>query len=93
MGTPQTQPWDAAAHLRTEEDIVAYLDAVLAESDPELILAALRDVARAKGKAAGAGDPGLLPEATSNNDPGLGSVFRVLDALGLRLHVTHASRT
>lgn len=52
MGATQTQTWDAVAYLRTEEDIVAYLDAVLAENDSELTVAALRDIARAQGKLA-----------------------------------------
>ena len=52
MGATQTRPWDAVDHLRTEEDMIAYLDAVLAESDPQLMIAALHDIARAQGKAA-----------------------------------------
>lgn len=52
MGTTQTRPRDAVDHLRTEEDMIAYLDAVLAESDPQLMIAALHDIARAQGKAA-----------------------------------------
>ena len=50
MAAIQTQPWDAATHLRTEEDVIAYLDAVLAEDDPELTVAALGDIPRAQGK-------------------------------------------
>ena len=49
VGPTQTQPWDAAEHLKTEEDMVAYLDAALEEHDPRLIAAALGDIARAKG--------------------------------------------
>lgn len=45
----QTQEWDPATHLQTEEDMIAYLDAVQAEDDPELMVAALSDVARAQG--------------------------------------------
>lgn len=45
----QTQKWDAATYLRTEEDIIAYLDAVQAKDDSELMVAALSDVARAQG--------------------------------------------
>ena len=52
MGTTQTRPWDAVDHLRTEEDMIAYLDAVLAESDPQLMIAARHDISRAQGKAA-----------------------------------------
>ena len=52
MAAIQTQPWDAATHLRTEEDMIAYLDAVLAENDPVLNAAALSDVSRAQDRSA-----------------------------------------
>ncbi len=49
--TMETRPWDAAATLETKEDIAAYLDAILEDGDPELLKAALGDIARAKGMA------------------------------------------
>ena len=49
MGTTQTRTWHAAAYLRTEEDMIAYLDAVLAENDSDLTVAALSDIASALG--------------------------------------------
>jgi probable addiction module antidote protein len=45
----KTIPWDAADSLETREDIAAYLDAVLADGDPDFLKAALGDIARAKG--------------------------------------------
>ena len=45
----KTIPWDAADHLTSAESIAAYLDAALEDGDPDLIRAALGDVARAKG--------------------------------------------
>ena len=94
MRTIRTQPWDAAAHLRTEEDMIAYLDAVLAESDPELAIAALNDIARAQGKPAVVADT-LLTSKVARSSPSsdLEAVLRALDELGLRFHVTPASRT
>jgi probable addiction module antidote protein len=44
----ETIPWDAADSLETREDIAAYLDAVLEDGDPDLLKAALGDIARAK---------------------------------------------
>ncbi len=41
--------WDAADHLRTEDDMIAYLDAALEERDLGLIAAVLGGIARAKG--------------------------------------------
>lgn len=44
-----TQRRDAADHLETKENIIAYLGAVLEDGDPALISAALGDIARSKG--------------------------------------------
>ena len=94
MGTTQTRPWDAVDHLRTEEDMIVYLDAVLAESDPQLMIAALHDIARAQGKAAVAA-AGLVSEGhrdgtPASKSPEFGTVLKVMDALGPSLHVTFA---
>ena len=45
----KTRLWNAADTLETKEDIAAYLDAVLEDGDPDLLKAALGDIARAKG--------------------------------------------
>ena len=45
----KTRRWDAADTLKTKRDIAAYLDAVLADGDPDLLKVALGDVARSKG--------------------------------------------
>src|SRR5438046_647284 len=60
----KTRRWDAADTLKTKEDIAAYLDAVLEDGDPDLLKAALGDIARAKGmtelaRAAGLGRANL----------------------------------
>lgn len=47
--TIKTHPWDAAAHLETEEGMTAYLNVALEEGDQALIVAVLGDIARAKG--------------------------------------------
>jgi len=44
-----TRPFDAAAYLTTGADVAAYLDTVLEENDPNLLTAALGDIARAQG--------------------------------------------
>ena len=49
MATIQTYPWDAADHLKTKEDIAAYLEAALEDGDPSLVVAALGDIARETG--------------------------------------------
>ena len=45
----KTRPWDAADYLQDELDIAAYLDAAFEDGDPQLIAAALGDVARSHG--------------------------------------------
>jgi probable addiction module antidote protein len=41
--------WDIQDHLKTDEDILGYLEAALEEDDIELILHVLCDIAKAKG--------------------------------------------
>lgn len=48
MNKLETYPWDAAEYLETQEDIAAYLEAVLEDGDPALVLAVLGDIARSK---------------------------------------------
>ena len=49
MARTKTKPFDAADYLKTEDDMVAYLEAALEEDDPRVVAAALGDIARAKG--------------------------------------------
>jgi probable addiction module antidote protein len=52
-----TRLWDAAEHLKSDENIGAYLDAALAEGDPALVAAVLDDIARARGMTQSARTP------------------------------------
>jgi probable addiction module antidote protein len=84
--------WDAAGTLETKEDIAAYLDAVLEDGDPDLLNAALGDIARAKGMteiahAAGLGRTNLYKALSPEGNPEFVTVARVLKALGLRLSI------
>ena len=63
MANHATRTWDAAEHLKTEEDMAAYLEAALEEGDSALIAAALGDIARAKGMSQVARDTGLGRES------------------------------
>ena len=58
MAKTATTPWDRADHLKTDEDMVAYLETALEEGDPALVAAALGDIARAKGMTQVARDAG-----------------------------------
>jgi probable addiction module antidote protein len=88
----ETRSWDAADSLETKEDIAAYLDAVLEDGDPELLKAALGDIARAKGmteiaRAAGLGRANLYKALSPDGNPEFVTIVRVLKTLGLRLSV------
>lgn len=41
--------FDPTEYLKDEDDMAAYLTAILAENDPALLAAALSDIARARG--------------------------------------------
>ena len=45
----ETTRWDVADHLDSVDAVLAYLEAVFEDGDPELIAAAPNDVTRAKG--------------------------------------------
>ena len=45
----KTRKWDTTDYLKTKRDVIGYLDAVLEDGDPELLKAALGDIARSKG--------------------------------------------
>ena len=49
MRKVRTRPWDAADYLKTDADMDAYLEAALEDGDPQLITAALGDIAKARG--------------------------------------------
>lgn len=90
--------YDTADHLRSEEEIVAYLEAVLEESgdDPALVTHALGNVARAYGMMRLSKDTGLTREGlykalSGNANPALGTVLKVVKAMGLQLSVKKAA--
>ncbi|MDE0032804.1 MAG: putative addiction module antidote protein [Deltaproteobacteria bacterium] len=87
------QPWDAADYLEEEEDIVAYLEAAFEDGDPQLITAALGDVARSRGMTKVASKTGLGRESlykalSADGNPAFATVLKVVQALGLRLHLS-----
>jgi len=95
MARIRTRKWDAAEHLKTDADMVAYLEAALDDGDPALVAGALGDIARAKGmsgiaRRAGLGRESLYKALSPQGNPELSTILRVVKALGLRLHATAA---
>jgi len=93
----ETTPYDVAEHLRTPEEMAAYLDAWLAEApdDAAGIARALGDIARARGMTQVAKDAGLSRESlyralSTDGNPSFATVLKVARALGLRLHAQPA---
>jgi probable addiction module antidote protein len=85
--------WDVVDHLNSEEEIVGYLNAVLEEDDQELLLAALGDVARARGmtqvsRETGLGRESLYKALSEQGNPEFATVQKVLRSLGLKLRVS-----
>ncbi len=82
--------YDTADYLKTEDDITAYLDAVMEDGDLALIAAALGDVARARNLRQLARDVGMSRQGldkvlSGEGDPSFATVVKVAQALGLRL--------
>jgi probable addiction module antidote protein len=83
-------PFDAARYLEDDEAVAEYMTAVLEEDDPDLLLAALSDVARAKGMAQVAKETGLGRESlykalAPGAKPRFDTVLKVAKALGIQL--------
>lgn len=94
MAKTTTTKYDIAEHLRTPEEMAAYLEACLeqANGDAAFIAKALGDIARAKGMAQVARDAGLSRESlykalSGERSPGFDTILKVIRALGLELHV------
>ncbi len=92
-----TSAYDVATHLRTPEEMAAYLDAWLEEApdDASGIARALGDIARAKGMSHVAKETGLSRESlyralSADGNPSFATVLKVAKALGVRLHAQPA---
>jgi probable addiction module antidote protein len=93
MNQIKVSRFDASDYLDSEETISEYINAVLEDGDPELLLAAIADVAKARGMAKVAADAGLGRESlykalAPGAKPRYDTVLKVLHALGVRLSVT-----
>ena len=93
----KTTSYDVAEHLRTPEEMAAYLDAWFEEApdDAAGIARALGDIARAKGMTQVAKDAGLSRESlyralSADGNPSFATVLKVARALGVKLHAEAA---
>ena len=86
---PKLIVFDAARYLNDDEAIAEYVTAILEANDPDLLLLALSDVARAKGMAQVAKDAGLGRESlykalAPGAKPRFETVMKVARALGVK---------
>nr|WP_244164112.1 addiction module antidote protein [Caballeronia sordidicola] len=93
MMPTKTIPYDVAEHLRTEEEMLLYIEAAFEEAgdDASFIAKALGDVARARGMTQVARDAGLSRESlykalSGDRSPDFSTLLKVMRALGIRLH-------
>jgi probable addiction module antidote protein len=93
MAKTKTSKYDVAEHLRTSEEMAAYLEACLEEAngDAQFVAKALGDIARAKGMSQVARDAGLSRESlykalSGERTPSFDTILKVIGALGLKLH-------
>jgi probable addiction module antidote protein len=92
-----TTRYDVAEHLRTREEMAAYLEACIEEADGDaaFIAKALGDIARAQGMTQVARDAGLSRESlykalSGDRAPAFDTILKVMGALGLKLHAEAA---
>ncbi|MRH77665.1 putative addiction module antidote protein [Spiribacter sp. C176] len=90
--------WDSAKYLENEDDVQAYLDAVLAEAsdDPAYLMHALAVIARAKNMSQLARDTGMSREGlykalSGDGNPAFATVTKIAKALGLQIRFETAA--
>ena len=96
--TLKLRKWDSAEYLKTEEDMVLYLEACMEEAgdDAAFIAKALGTIARARGMSQLAKDTGLGRESlykalSGEGNPSFATILKMTHALGFKLHV-HGQR-
>jgi probable addiction module antidote protein len=87
--------FDPARYLSDDAAIAEYMTAILEEGDPDLLLLALGDIARARGMSQIARDSGLGRESlykalSPGAKPRFDTVLKVAKALGVKFTVEPA---
>ncbi|MBI4310858.1 MAG: hypothetical protein HY681_03660 [Chloroflexi bacterium] len=91
MAKVKTTPWNILDYLKTPEDMAGHLEAAfeemaLEECDPRLVVWIVKAIAEAKGLPQIPQELGLLTQ----DPPQFATVLKVIQALGLHLHVVPA---
>jgi probable addiction module antidote protein len=93
----ETTVYRTEDYLETPEDVAAYLEAAFEDGDPQLICAALGNIARSKGmteiaRRTSRGRAGLYKALSQGGHPEFATVVDVIHALDLQLTVTPKHR-
>ena len=85
--------FDAADYLDSDEAIAEYLTAALEDANPDVFLAAVSDVAKARGmatiaKESGLGRESLYKALAPGAKPRYDTILRVLHGLGVKVSVS-----
>jgi len=88
--------YNTSDYLNSPEEVAAYIEAVLEEDDPALLLMALRNVAESQGgmammaKQSGLSRESLYRTLSKNGNPKISTLMSIMKALGLHLSVKAA---
>jgi len=90
---PKIKPFDASEYLDNDEVVAEYLTAALEDPNPEVFLAAVGHVAKARGMSSiaettGLGRESLYKALTPGAKPRYDTVLKVLSSLGVRISVS-----
>ncbi|MCD4726322.1 MAG: putative addiction module antidote protein [Pirellulales bacterium] len=90
MTKQKTKLYDVAEYLETEADMAAYLQAAFEDGDPAVVIHALGNIARARGmsqiaRETGLGRESLYKALSPEGNPEFATVFKVVQALGIKL--------
>ena len=86
--------WDMAEYIKTKKDVIAHLEAALAENDIPFLLSVIGDIARSEGmtkiaRSLGMSREGLYRSLSPSGKPSFETVVRLLNLLGLHLSVEY----
>jgi probable addiction module antidote protein len=90
--------FDVSEYLGDEATIAAYLSEIVKDGDPNLLLSAIGDIAKARGMSRIASDSGLGRESlykalNSDAKPRFDTILRVLSALGVGIAFSAEGRS
>ena len=89
----KTRSFDITEYLDSEEAIAEYLNQILEDGDTDELIAAIGNVAKAKGmtqiaNAAGLGRESLYKAFSKGSKPRFDTVMKVMSAIGVKLHAS-----